>query len=272
MPGFSLHIGLNRIDPSHYGSDGALQGCINDANDMQAIADSLGYRSAKLLDGAATVANVSGEIRHAAASLTNGDIFFVSYSGHGGQVPDTNGDEGDSKDETWCLFDRQLIDDELYSLWSEFQSGVRIIVLSDSCHSGTVLRALLFERAFKDLAGVVAAGFRTLPKGLLDQIYRRHKDMYDRIQLENPQDNRALVQAHLILISGCQDWQLSADGTGNGLFTERLKTIWNNGVFDGSYLEFHQEIASSMPNYQKPNYYREGVPSAAFDNQQPFRI
>jgi len=43
-------------------------------------------------------------------------------------------------DETWVLYDRQLVDDELYKIWSKFKPGVRILVLSDSCHSGTVPR------------------------------------------------------------------------------------------------------------------------------------
>jgi hypothetical protein len=40
------------------------------------------------------------------------------------------------------LYDRQLIDNELYALWARFRPGVRICVISDSCHSGTVTRDL----------------------------------------------------------------------------------------------------------------------------------
>ena len=40
--GVSLHIGLNHVDPNAYnGWGGELAGCINDANAMKAIADSL---------------------------------------------------------------------------------------------------------------------------------------------------------------------------------------------------------------------------------------
>ncbi len=71
------------------------------------------------------------------ASSRQGDIYFLTYSGHGGQVPDTNGEgESDSSDETWLAYDRQIVDDELYELWAKFKPGVRIVVLSDSCHSG----------------------------------------------------------------------------------------------------------------------------------------
>ena len=62
-------------------------------------------------------------MRAAAKALSAGDLFFLTYSGHGGQVPDVTGDEADKQDETWCLFDGQLIDDELYFELSRFASG-----------------------------------------------------------------------------------------------------------------------------------------------------
>ncbi len=146
MPsGRSLHIGLNRVDPNAYeGWDGQLAGCENDARDMQAIATARKFAPKTLLTRAATSAAVTAAIADAAARLAPGDTFFLSYSGHGGQVPDRNGDEAEDRmDETWVLYDRQLIDDELYALWGKFQTGVRIFVLSDSCHSGTATKAAL---------------------------------------------------------------------------------------------------------------------------------
>jgi metacaspase-1 len=47
----------------------------------------------------------------------------------------------DKKDETWCLYDGELIDDELYNELGGFAAGVRVLVLSDGCHSGSVVRA-----------------------------------------------------------------------------------------------------------------------------------
>ena len=139
--GMSLHLGLNAVDPGHYGGwTGDLTACEFDANDMAAVAGAAGMKSTTLLTKAATRAKVRGALRDAAKKLKAGDLFFLSYSGHGGQVPDVSGDEDDKKDETWCLYDGQLIDDELYLDLAAFQKGVRILVLSDSCHSGTVAR------------------------------------------------------------------------------------------------------------------------------------
>src|SRR5215218_10278802 len=131
MAGISIHIGLNFVDPTRYnGWNGQLAGCINDARDMKAIADRLGYSSSIMTDSQATSANVVGAIGRAAQQLNSGDILLLTYSGHGGQMPDANGDEPDGLDETWVLWDRQLVDDELYALWSRFRQGVRVFVLS----------------------------------------------------------------------------------------------------------------------------------------------
>src|SRR5262245_32152205 len=146
MPkGYSLHLGLNSVDPGHYGSwDGTLNACENDANDMAAIAKASGYaKSTVLLSRKATSSAFITEMLKLAKMIKSGDLLLLTYSGHGGQIPDEVGDEDDKLDETWCLFDRQFIDDEIYRLLGAFAAGVRILVLSDSCHSGTVTKMRL---------------------------------------------------------------------------------------------------------------------------------
>ncbi|MET1044169.1 MAG: caspase family protein [Microbacteriaceae bacterium] len=139
--GLSLHIGLNNVDPGAYSFHvPVLAGCINDANDMQDLARGQGFRVRQLLDAAATSTAVIDGIRSAASQLRAGDIFLLTYSGHGSQVPDV--EEDDQRSETWVLWDRQLIDNELYALWGQFAPDVRVVVISDSCHSGTVTRSL----------------------------------------------------------------------------------------------------------------------------------
>ena len=140
--GLSLHIGLDRVDPAHYdGWDGKLYACELDANDMETLARSRGFETTKLLNQEATADAITSAIDGAARTLEPGDIFFLSYSGHGGQVPDRNEeDEPDRSDETWVAYDRQMVDDEIYLYWSRFKPDVRIIVFSDSCHGGAVTR------------------------------------------------------------------------------------------------------------------------------------
>jgi hypothetical protein len=76
----------------------------------------------------------------------------------------------------------------------------------------------------------------------------------------------------VLLISGCQDNQLSADGDRNGLFTETLLRVWDGGAFRGDYTQFHRQIADRMPATQTPNLFRAGAPAAAFEAERPFAI
>jgi hypothetical protein len=286
----SLHIGLNLVDPKHYGGwSGPLAACEADANDMAAIAKGQGMVVTTLLTKAATRKAVLGQLRKAAQALSKGDLFFLSYSGHGGQVADATGDEADKQDETWCLYDSQLIDDELYFELGQFAAGVRILVLSDSCHSGTVTRA----RPAPPPPGMRA---KLMPSDVGLRVYEQHRDFYDRLQadvakaagkasLADPdavlatlslqggriQSIAKRLRAAVILISGCQDNQVALDGDHNGAFTGQLRRTWNSGKFTGNHAQFHAQIVAAMPASQTPNLFVLGS-AARFVAQRPFRV
>lgn len=282
MPkGISIHIGLNKVDPNHYnGWNGLLLACEADANDMRAIAEEQDFAPSTLLTAEATAHAVTHALADAAGALRSGDSLLVTYSGHGGQVPDTQSDEGaDARDETWVLYDRELIDDELYALWGAFKRGVRIFVLSDSCHSGTMTRQA--RDAYGGLAdSPVTRGFdfgatprfRNLPPDVEEVTYTKHRDLYDGIQRAFPKGDLAKPDASIVLISGCQDNQLSQDGDRNGLFTQRLREVWNEGGFRGEFRRFHREIEALMPPWQTPNYVWIGRRSTAFERSRPFTL
>jgi len=281
VAGISINVGLNSVDPAHYGNwDGKLSACENDAHDMQRIAEAAGVEKTQvLLTKDATADAVSSAISGAAKELGAGDFLFLTYSGHGGQVNDTNSDEKeDAKDETWVLFDRQLVDDELYALWSEFEPGTRIFVLSDSCHSGTVARVMLYEQALtpvvveRNLIDDAQPRTKALPLDVEERVYREHEQMYDEIQASHKTREEADVRASLQLISGCQDNQLSLDGTKNGMFTGRLLETWDEGKFEGGYRAFWKDISKRMPATQSPNYFRVGARNPDFERQKPLTV
>jgi metacaspase-1 len=274
----SLHIGLNSVDPDHYdGWDGALNACEFDANDMRAIAESEGFdETTSLITAEGTAEAIMSEIERAARDLSSGDLFWITYSGHGGQVPDRDDEEEvDRSDETWVAFDRQIIDDELYTLWGKFQPGVRIVVLSDSCHSGTVTRDIdgpvPDPVSDREKAAAQSPRYRAMPRDVMVNTYRAHRDEYDGIQKALPGGRLEDVGATVLLISGCRDDQLSSDGMSNGLFTENLLTVWDKGSWNGGgYKEFHEAIRSQMPDEQQPEYTQIGASDEAFEQQRPF--
>ena len=278
--GKSIHIGLNRVDPACYGGwNGALAGCINDATAMQDIADSLGYSSSLLTDADATAGAVIEAISRAASELSSGDILFLTYSGHGGQVDDANGDEDEGQDETWVLYDRQVVDDELYQLYSQFADGVRVVILSDSCHSGTVAKvrtAGAYRTRVRDVPGENAPAADEKPRNLPLEVQaadqERQRALYETVQFLSGAKSDADIRASVLLISGCQDNQLSYDGPGHGRFTAELLTTYADGAFGGDYAEFHRSILQRMPPDQSPNLFTTGTPSSGFEAQTPFTI
>lgn len=264
--GISLHIGLNYVNPDHYnGWDGKLSATEFDAKDMQQICKTQGFQTESLLRSEATIKNVVNSIKRASESLNSNDFFCITYSGHGGQLPDLNFDEEDGMDETWCLFDGQLIDDNLANLWTSFKAGVRILIISDSCHSGTVAKLMNYRNINYSKH---AAKF--MPSEVAVSTYLNNKEFYDEL-LSEPKPKTS-IKASVKLISGCQDNQYSYDGTFNGQFTARLKRIWNGGRFSGNYNKFHKEILNLLPSYQTPNYYNTGSINEMFNNQKPFTI
>jgi hypothetical protein len=278
--GISVHIGVNSVDPHHYGGwSGPLSACEYDADDLRDVAGGQGYKAHTLKTTDATRVGVIAAIRDAAGKLVDGDIFFITYSGHGGQVPDESGDEDDLTDETWCLYDGQLVDDELYVLWSTFGAGVRVLVLSDSCHSGSVTRAAvamahsqaLTHGPVAEMLGTAGATYRYMPDNAASRTYRMNKSFYDDIQKAIPATKPEL-RATVRLISGCQDNQLSLDGTFNGLFTSQLLRVWSSGAFEGNYDAFHKAILRRMPATQSPSHFVVGAQNRQFDDQKPFRI
>ena len=282
--GIALTIGLNSVDPNHYaGWSGDLVACEADADDMTAIAKSQGFMTTTLLTKEATRDATFGAIRQAAGKLKKGDTFLLCYSGHGGQLPDPSGEEPDGQNETWCLFDGEVVDDELHAELCGFAAGVRIFVTSDSCHSGTMVRiayaTLRATRALHALTMALPDGgesgdvhIKAMPPEVAIRTYRNNREMYDKVLAAIPRDPVARMKASAILISGCQDNQLSSDGTFNGLFTANLLRVWNNGRFEGSYRRFHRAIQTRMPPVQSPNFFRIGPPDRAFEIERPFTI
>ena len=136
----ALCIGIN--DYPGTGSD--LSGCVNDANDWAAAFAKRGFSVATLFDRKATGAGIRTAIRRLLDASKRRDSMIIQFSGHGSFVPDEDGDEPDGTDECICPYDiadrDPITDDELFDLYSSKSPGSRLVMISDSCHSGTVAR------------------------------------------------------------------------------------------------------------------------------------
>ncbi len=84
----------------------------------------------------ATYAKVKTALTRAAE---NADLFIFYYSGHGGAAKTGNVKEADGQDEFLCLWDREMMDDDLWSIFSKCRG--RVVFIADCCHSATMYRA-----------------------------------------------------------------------------------------------------------------------------------
>ncbi|NNE60025.1 MAG: caspase family protein [Woeseia sp.] len=318
--GISVHIGINEVDPYKYplspyrrggkyavlsddyhpvdfdcdfwvGWRGSLSSCELDADNMYALAKKQKFKAKRLKTKQATTDNVINAIRGAAKELQAGDTFLMTYSGHGAQVEDLSGDERDGEDETWCLYDRMFLDDEQCELYAEFRRGVKILVLSDCCHSGSATRSGKAS-APDALPDDEIGEKREMEERTALNVYKGRKREYDQIQrsLRNPSPK---LKASRILFAACQDHEHAMGYNNGGVFSVALLKIWNDGRFEGTYEDLAKEIRDELQKdynrnvdekrgdasrvfLQVPNFVRiKGSSQKALDefvNSRPFEI
>ncbi len=258
----ALLVGINYCDKDAYGGDwdGRLEFCESDAECVAEITQGCGFQNTLLLSAEGTKERVMQEIREASGALNAGDAFMFFYSGHGHHQKDKDSDEGNGRDETMCLHDGQLIDDELYALWQQFDPGVRISVVTDCCHSGSMMR----DGESDDV-----------PKGMDDEVGELltfiDPDMFARMRADLPP--KSDLQASIIHIAGCHEDQKSYENRTkkHGRLTAALMETWVEGPI-GSYAELYKRMFERMPDKQKPVLAILGADSARVDTEPPFSI
>jgi hypothetical protein len=128
-------------------------------------------RTQLVVDDKATRANMEKLITHWLPEVSQpGDTVFIYFSGHAGQVnPDPNGensspisvlgpydvDNGDAN--TRAERDARMLEtsipSDMLSRWLEELSGRQVVLVLDTCHSGTMLQPKTMSRFFSDHVG-----------------------------------------------------------------------------------------------------------------------
>ncbi len=268
MPrGVSIHIGVNQ--PGGRPPCPTLQDSERFAWRMAGLAEQAGYNSVLLLRGEeATRSAVHDALTRAAGLLTEGDSLFVSFSGHGMQERDIDGDEGagDGWDEGWRLADGGVIDDRLVAYWRLFERGVRIVVVADSCYGGGSMRgdedvgcAAPASRVMRDgISGYRGPAGRSAANGAGPCI------------AERPHDTDG-IQAGLLLLSSCIQSQQARESQ----FIPHLLDVWNDGAFQGTYDSLYQKVKQQVMmehDVQRPHIQLLGTSEPAFLLETAFHL
>lgn len=154
----ALVVGINRYDNPGFN----LNGAVRDAHNMRdLLSEHLGFRHEQirlLTDEQATREGILNGVRDWLVAGTGpGSRALFYFAGHGFYQEDENGDEQDGYDEALAPHDIRLVstnrdlvrqrfanlilDDDIGELIDGMQ-GRQVILIVDSCHSGTITRSL----------------------------------------------------------------------------------------------------------------------------------
>ncbi|MEP7244593.1 MAG: caspase family protein [Gammaproteobacteria bacterium] len=129
------------VDTTHVSrvSEGARagEGAEADALALAALATQCGFLEPTVLLGAeATREQVRSRLREAAALCEAGDLFLLTFSGHGGRQSTATAAGHAALRGVWVLYDGSFEDAEMHGALAAFRRGVRVLVVSDSCNGG----------------------------------------------------------------------------------------------------------------------------------------
>ncbi|MFA7219754.1 MAG: caspase family protein [Synergistaceae bacterium] len=223
------------------GSGNDLQGCVNDAKEWADLLSGVyGYKVTTRLNKKVSYGSYTEIFGNMIADSRAGDNIVGTYSGHGTNVPDQNGDESDGRDEALCLYDGYLIDDCIREMFKNLHPEATLTFISDSCHSASVTRAFMSTMYSKNPPRI-----RYMPPedGFMGDINPNSK-------LFHPEENM-----NHILISGCQANEYSYDAymggryhgamTFNGInILRRYPTI--------TYDNFYKKLRNELPSDSYP--------------------
>jgi hypothetical protein len=247
MSKIALCIGIN----DYPGTDADLAGCVNDAQDWAKLLAQRGFAVSLLLNGEATLAALRAGIADLIEDAAPGDSLVVTYSGHGTWRPDASGDEPDGRDEGLCPWDigtaGPLLDDEMHGLFARRRDGVRLVLISDSCHSGSVTRG---AAAHGD-AGAPRPRFLPPATWLPALAQPRAGPRHGAIPARAPRR----VGGDLLL-AACQDneysWDTSFKGRPNGAFSHYAQKTLRDLPTGASYADWHAAIRDHLPAVAYP--------------------
>lgn len=244
MPQHALCVGIN----DYAGSSMDLAGCVNDARDWQALLEARGYHVDCLHDGEATRARIVDALTSIIGSAQEQDSVVFMFAGHGSWLPDASGDEPDERDEMMCPVDvmseQYLLDDDLHRIFCTKRASVRLYVIADCCHSGSVIRYAT--------TGGTPMKARFLPPDVFARGNQRFERAIDRAARAPARTKRSYPA---LLFSGCQDSEFSYDAAfanrPNGVFTRTAIDVLQDSRITSPRV-FHEAVRKRLPSKSFP--------------------
>ena len=239
----ALCVGINDYP---FGDTNDLRGCVNDANDWSTLLQKhFDFPNVtQLLNADATKQNIIKELKNLLVGAQAGDVLVFTNASHGTYLADTDGDEP-KFDEALCPYDSDsnlLIDDELRELFLNIPDGVRLTVISDSCHSGSVTRVAVNEyRRNRQLSPALLNKPVLSPEEM--RIARKSAEKFPESGMNE------------ILLSGCKSNQTSADAYIANDYHGAMSYYAIKAITDAGYKLTYAELHDALlPLLEDENY------------------
>lgn len=265
----SLHIGIN--DYSAYPIRiNNLSGCIHDMKAMQKLAEGIGFETHTLADEQATKSNIQQSIIDLGNAMSDGGMLLVSFAGHGARIEEENNpslpkDESNDYDESWLCYDDFLLDDEIYNTLCEIKRNIRVVVLSDSCHSETTTRTTTPNENFRFIS----------PYEVREILQKQGRTVNQLLQSSSR--SATVPSVKVINLSVAESRELAKEMNGQGLFTRETIQTYHEMKSKASfnYDLFIQEVrkrVNAINYFQNPNISFSHKKSTSYRNEPPFFI
>ena len=249
------------VGVSNYSTDNAdLKGIDKDVEKMKQLFLSWGFDVKVLYDEESM--NIITYLNQYAKTLTTNDSFAFYYTGHGSHKADKSNDEADGQDETLVLSDgkrnKHLIDDILYNKFNDIKA--KKLVFFDSCHSGTVFRAL---------------GSKTQAKTI------RPEDVTDSFQMSSSKGislgGDKMSSGDFVVFSSSQDTEESLATPTGSLFTNAITEVFSDRNLQNKSLNSINEIlvqkvvayakkTDGIPHHPNINYSSSSIGNNSLQN------
>jgi len=269
---FALLIGINEYSTTSNPPIRSLNGCVNDVSDFgkflkENYSDLIPDERQVLVltDANASRAKVIAGFREHLTQAGPEDMAVIYYSGHGSTgitAREFQAATSDSQEQTWVLHDSRepgkydLADKEIALLLEEV--GVRsprIVVIADSCHSGSVTRELeqflqmrpRFEKGTSDVRPL---------ESYLDGAY------VQRGSVDIPSSDH-------LLLAACDRVERAWENNGHGQFTQSLISVLGKSGGQVTYADLFVQVRAFIRNALK-NQTPQMEPIGVFNVSQGF--
>ncbi len=271
----SLHIGINNVSNDYYASNvPPLFACVKDMETMTTFARELGYETHQLRNQEATRDNIKNHIRDLGNKLEDGDILMITYAGHGAQLKDqgSHDSEEDGYDESWVTYDGFLLDDEIFNTLAEIRPSIRVLLISDSCHSQTMSRNATLTNG--DVLEQQAVRERHIGLRQVTQILALHNETPGSLRKKYAPQTRSDYRVYVKNLSACLADETAKEENSGGYFTNTLISEFRN-LNKGTTVNYEQlieNVKKRLIGIQEPNISNSHRLSPDFDGQFPFDV